>query len=511
MERFRAYEERRLSQAVVALDGRSVSLASRAKDRNVAENPAGNPRLLTGRTLAGFRVLRFLGRGGMGEVYLAHEESLGREVVLKVLAERWAHDPSLVKRFAREVRAAARLNHPNVVTVYSFHEAEGLPFYAMEYIEGQSLADLIVSDAPLDARKALTIAAQAADGLACAHKAGILHRDIKPSNIIVTPSGLVKVLDFGIAKILGEKTELTTDGSFLGTLAYALPEQCEGAELDARTDVYSLGAVLDEMLAGRPPHTGETPLTLMRQIANEPVPDLEKINPRVPVPVRQQVGRMLAKQRQLRLADCETVATECRRILGELEHRPADRLAPTVADTGTPPQKDGVPLGRPADSEPPVRRSRFRVLRKSLYWVIGLILLFAVLSRRPNNPTPQKPATSPDATPTPVAQTPTPTPEPTPAQPPPQPTATPRVVWTTPTPLAVTPTPVAVRPVSAFSAPIALQVVPADRDLMLGFNVRSLLQSQLIRSNESQDLFARGHNQPRCAVRPFRSRLAARH
>ncbi|MCX8037839.1 MAG: serine/threonine protein kinase [Candidatus Sumerlaeia bacterium] len=447
---------------------------------------AGSPERsssLIGRTLAGFRILRLLGRGGMGEVYLAHEESLGRQVVLKFLAARWSGDAGLVQRFAREVRAAARLNHPNIVIVHAFHEVEGLSFYVMEYIEGRSLSQMIAAGAPLDVATALTITAQAAEGLACAHRQGILHRDIKPSNILVTPSGLVKVLDFGIAKILDEKSDLTTDGMFLGTLPYASPEQCEAGSLDARSDIYSLGAVLYEMLAGRPPHIGDTPLTLMRQIVQEAVPDLAQFNPHVPPAVRQLLGRLLAKQPALRIPNCETVASECRRILAEIGRGSAPGVMPTEKATTPLPQASQPQT--PAAASATVANKSSRFWKKPWVWAIGVVILLAIFNRDSNRQ--RRPAEQSSVSPTPAVAAPTAavTPTPTVASPTPAP-PTPAAAWSTATPTAFPPAAAPTPPPVVYSLAAALQPVPADRDLVLGFHVRSLLNSQLMRSNESK-------------------------
>jgi len=440
-----------------------------------------------GRVIEGFRIVRRLGRGGMGEVYLAYEESLERKVALKVLAENLSDDPSLVKRFAREARVAARLNHPNIVTIYSVHEAGDLTFFAMEYIEGESLAHLIEREGPLPVEQALAVAEQAAEALGCAHGAGILHRDVKPSNIMVTPSGVVKVLDFGIAKVLGEKTELTRDGTFLGTLSYASPEQCDGVQLDARTDIYSLGVVLYEMLAGRLPFEADTPLSLIKRIATEKPPDLVLFNPAVPVPVGRLVERMIEKDRDLRPASCVALAEEIGRLRRELEMEPTASLSAAQGEE-TRTMEEVVPLGRPLASDAPLPGRK----RRSWWWVAGWIVFFAIAAvawhhnrsaRRDRFASRARLAVTPTPAPTaagvvPGAKTPTPVAL--------RPTATP-AVRAVPTPAPSLPAaaaPPARR--GAFSVRLALAAIPADRDLVCGFNVRSFLNSRLVRSNESK-------------------------
>ena len=202
-----------------------------------------------------YRVDRLLGVGGMGEVYLAEDATLRRKVALKLLPERFSEDPERVRRFQREARAASKLNHPNIITIYEVGQEESRHFIAIEYIEGQTLRDRLQSSEPLAVGEILDVAIGVASALTSAHEAGILHRDIKPENIMLRPDGYVKVLDFGLAKLV-EPDPLAPDsntGSVMGTLLYISPEQARGHPPDARSDIYARGAVVYEMLTGRPP------------------------------------------------------------------------------------------------------------------------------------------------------------------------------------------------------------------------------------------------------------------
>ncbi len=216
--------------------------------------------LAAGRDLLHYRVLDKIGQGGMGQVYRAQDQKLGRQVALKVLTPAAAEDDKARLRLLREARAVSALNHPNIVTVHAIEEADGLDFIVMELIEGESLKD-ILARGPIAPEILIDLAAQAASGLAAAHAAGIIHRDIKPANLIVTPSGVLKILDFGLAKPVvtatGEtEAELTMPGMVAGTVAYMSPEQLRGETLDPRTDLFSLGCVLYEAATGRQPFTG---------------------------------------------------------------------------------------------------------------------------------------------------------------------------------------------------------------------------------------------------------------
>jgi serine/threonine protein kinase/TolB-like protein len=242
---------------------------------------------LIGRTISQYRIQERLGSGGMGEVYLAHDLRLGRKVALKVLLAEQACRATFLERFRREARAAAALQHPNIVTIYSVEEAEGIPFLTMELVEGSTLADLIPSDGmppmpPMPLDRMLRIAIQLADALSAAHEHGIVHRDIKPRNLMITADERLKVLDFGIAKrvfaedlptlVAGEPTEeLTREGQILGTVSYMSPEQLQGLPLDPRSDLFSVGVVLYQMATGHLPFRGRTPTEQMIAMLEQPV------------------------------------------------------------------------------------------------------------------------------------------------------------------------------------------------------------------------------------------------
>jgi serine/threonine protein kinase len=230
----------------------------------MAEEP---DQALVGRQIGAYKITSLLGAGGMGEVYRAEDTRLGRSVAVKVLPEEMAQDQERLHRFVREARAASALNHANVAHIYEIGQSDGLHFIAMEYVEGQSLAQKM-SGKPLDLAEILEVGIQVADALEEAHRKGITHRDIKSANLMKTPTGQVKVLDFGLAKITRREGEAagsdvstsiqTAPGRILGTLRYMSPEQVLGKELDARTDLFSLGVVLYEMTTGRQPFLRET-------------------------------------------------------------------------------------------------------------------------------------------------------------------------------------------------------------------------------------------------------------
>ena len=215
-----------------------------------------------------YRIVRHLARGGMAEVYLAHDELLERPVAVKVLFPELARDASFVERFRREAQSAARLNHPNIVSVFDFGEDADGNFIVMEYVAGPTLSDVIGADGPMAPSRAVAIGADIAAALAAAHREGIVHRDVKPANVLLA-DGVAKVADFGIARAADSRAGLTLPGMIIGTANYLSPEQAQGLPVDHRTDLYSLGMVLYEMLTGRPPFTGDNPIAVAYQQQHE--------------------------------------------------------------------------------------------------------------------------------------------------------------------------------------------------------------------------------------------------
>jgi eukaryotic-like serine/threonine-protein kinase len=292
---------------------------------------------LTGQTIAHYRVLSLLGAGGMGRVYMAEDAELGRRVALKLLPEHFTHDKNHVQRFRQEALAASALNHPNIVTVYEVGAWRGRDFIATEFVEGVTLRTRMrARGLPLSA--VVDTAQQVAGALTAAHAAGIVHRDIKPENIMVRPDGLVKVLDFGIAKYVRPKRDQpseswvkTATGVVIGTTAYMSPEQARGQEVDARTDLWSLGVILYEMLARRLPFQGKTPTDRVAAILEREPEPLSKRRG-IPLKLQEIVNRALVKDKELRYARASDLAEDLRRLRPALgDERPFPFALPTVS------------------------------------------------------------------------------------------------------------------------------------------------------------------------------------
>lgn len=279
-----------------------------------------------------YSIISELGRGGMGVVYKAHEESLNRFVALKVLGQHLSEDESYVERFKREAQSAAALNHPNIVQVYSIDDFDGRHCFAMEYVQGTSIQQMIKARGPMDPTTAAQLILQATLGLGAAHEHGIIHRDVKPANLMVDERGLVKITDFGLALLAAGSTRLTATGMFMGTPGYLSPEQCLDQDVDHKADIYSLGVTFYEMLTGVTPFKADSPLALLRQIIDVEPKDVGELRPEVPEALQSILRKMMAKKREERYADCAHLVDDLQSWLETAGGAPAD-LSAVVAAT----------------------------------------------------------------------------------------------------------------------------------------------------------------------------------
>ena len=263
-----------------------------------------------------YEIHKRVGRGGMADVFLARDQLLDRQVAIKILFPEFAVDPNFVERFRREAQAAANLSHPNIVNVYDWGKYEGTYFIAMEYVQGRTLAEILKTNKQLTPTQAAEIASEVADALCFAHEAELAHRDIKPANILIGSNGQVKVADFGIARAMNSATEsnLTQAGSVMGTASYFSPEQAQGAQPDPRSDLYSLGIVMYEMVAGKPPFVGDNPVSIAyKQVHDQPTP-LNRLVEGVPRPFEAIVAKLLAKDPKLRYPSAHALRDDLRRF-----------------------------------------------------------------------------------------------------------------------------------------------------------------------------------------------------
>ena len=326
-----------------------------------------------------YRIVRKLGSGGMADVYLAEDEELGRRIAIKILNDRHANDEQFVERFRREAKNAAGLSHPNIVSIYDRGEAEGTYYIAMEYLDGRSLKELVVARGPLPIGDAIDASRQVLAALRFAHRKGVVHRDIKPHNVMADADGRLKVTDFGIAR--AGVSQMTEAGSIIGTAQYLSPEQARGAAVDQRSDLYSVGVVLYEMLTGKTPFSGETPVEIaMKHLSDPPrPPSLER--PDISPDLDMVVLRALAKSPDDRFQTAEEMDAELERVSRGLGVTAETADAATMVLSGADAAPTSViPPRRPPSAARPSYRYAEPPPRRRPFWPWLLALLLIVLA-----------------------------------------------------------------------------------------------------------------------------------
>ncbi len=325
---------------------------------------------MVGELIAGrYELEELAGSGGMSSVYRARDTLLERHVALKLLHEYHGADAESIERFRREARAVARLSHPNIVTVIDRGEDGGRQYIVFEYVDGENLKELVAREGPLPVRRALELAIQVGEGLACAHDHGVVHRDVKPQNVLLNGDGRAKVTDFGIARSLDVDHGMTQTGTVIGTSNYIAPEQASGRAVDERTDIYSLGVVLFELLTGDVPFPGESFVAVALRHVHEEPPSVLELRPDVPSRVAQLVDRALAKDPDERFPSMATMVTVLRACL-------VDDEAPEARTMVVPPARRRAARRR--------RRAWPLVVLLVALAVVAVVAVWAIAGRDPD-------------------------------------------------------------------------------------------------------------------------------
>ena len=351
-------------------------------------NPNQDKELTANTTLLHYRIVSKIGAGGMGDVYLAEDTKLDRQVALKILPREVADDKDRMNRFVREAKSASALNHPNIITIYEIGESQGTHFIASEYIQGETLHTRL-RQIPLDLKTTLDIAIQVASALNAAHRAGIVHRDIKPENVMVRPDGLVKILDFGIAKLSVKKADLTDDeaatalkpqgtspGVIIGTANYMSPEQARGKEVGAQSDIFSFGIVLYEMVTGKRAFSGENALDVIGAILHKEPTPLNQLVPDLPHEIDRIINKSLRKDPDARYQTVGDLLTDLKDAKQELEFQ--DKLERTVAPQSESPKTKTITSPATDALRPPTSSAEFitqEVKKHKLGLMAGLLVL----------------------------------------------------------------------------------------------------------------------------------------
>jgi beta-lactam-binding protein with PASTA domain/tRNA A-37 threonylcarbamoyl transferase component Bud32 len=343
--------------------------------------PTKTPRVLSGR----YELSHLVARGGMAEVYRARDQLLDRPVALKVLFPELSVDRSFVERFRREAQAAANLSHPNIVPVFDWGEDNGTYFIVMEFVDGRPLSSILRTAGPLHPDRAAEIAADVAGALSYAHRHGVVHRDVKPGNVLITEEGTIKVTDFGIARAVNTEESLTQTGAVMGTATYFSPEQAEGMGVDSRSDIYSLGVVLFEMVTGRPPFLGDTPVAVASKHVREHPPAPREVNPGVPPDLEAIILKCLAKSADHRYPTGDDLRIDLLRFregraVGAASpptgQHPSVGTTQSIAAVGGTQALPAVGADGHADEQPRSRARLYAALLALLLVALAVVLIF---------------------------------------------------------------------------------------------------------------------------------------